>query len=195
MRRPVLLLLASANLAACNPYMAAVTAVSQTYGVATDERSLSTQASDTEIEAKMKAALIESPVSGTGSLTALCRRGVVVITGVVPPGSNAGAAAVQLARQTPGVKRVETFFVATQPSEARDLEIAAKINAAFVADSNLLAEQWRFASTPETPSSSASSPTRVRRRSSSTTPPLSPAWFRSARTSRSCEGRQDSRDS
>jgi len=141
MRRPVLLLLASANLAACNPYMAAVTAVSQTYGVATDERSLSTQASDTEIEAKMKAALIESPVSGTGSLTALCRRGVVVITGVVPPGSNAGAAAVQLARQTPGVKRVETFFVATQPSEARDLEIAAKINAAFVADSNLLAEQ------------------------------------------------------
>jgi osmotically-inducible protein OsmY len=130
-----------AALAGCNPYMAAVSAVSQTYEVATDERSLSTQASDTEIEADIKARLVASPVQGTGSLSVLCRRGVVVLSGVVPPGSPAGDAAVQIASARSGVRRVETFFVASEPSEASDLEISGKIKAAFIADSNVIADQ------------------------------------------------------
>jgi osmotically-inducible protein OsmY len=137
----LLLLLLLALLGACNPYMAAVSVVSQTYEVATDARSAATQASDTETEASVKASLVASPVPGTGSLTVWVRQGVVVLAGVVPLGSPAGRAAVEIARDTPGVARVETFFVASRPSEASDLEIEAKIKAAFVADPNVMQER------------------------------------------------------
>jgi osmotically-inducible protein OsmY len=136
-----LTLATSLLLAGCNPYVAAIGAVSQTYGVATDERSLSTQASDAEIEGKIKADLLTSPVQGTGLLSVFCRRGVVVLCGVVPSGSGAGIAAVRIARATSGVRLVETFFVTSQPSTSRDLEIAAKIKAAFIADPNLVADR------------------------------------------------------
>jgi hyperosmotically inducible protein len=135
MRAPLwLALLASTSLAGCNPYMAAVGVAAQTYAVATDDRSLSTQASDAEIVAQIKASLIESPVQGTGSLNVFCTRGVVVLAGVVPAGSPAGPAAAEIARATPGVSRVETFFVTAQPSLVNDLEIKEEIKAAFVAD-------------------------------------------------------------
>jgi len=125
----------------CNPYVAAISAVSQTYDVASDERSLSTQASDTEIEARIKSALLASPVEGTSSISVYSRRGVVVLTGVVPRGSRAGHAAVDIARDTEGVQRVETFYVHERPSEAGDIELEGRIKAAFVADSNLRADQ------------------------------------------------------
>lgn len=125
-------------LSGCNPYVAAV---SMTYGVATDARSLSTQASDTETEGSITAALLASPVQGTASLNVWCREGVVVLAGVVPPGSPAGAASVQIARSTPGVVRVETFFVPRRPSEASDLEIEAAIKATFASDPNVLEER------------------------------------------------------
>lgn len=63
-----LMLAVSLLLTGCNPYVAAIGGVSQTYGAATDERSLETQASDVEIEAKIKADLLTSPVQGTGRL-------------------------------------------------------------------------------------------------------------------------------
>lgn len=141
MRTPLPPLALVLSLAACNPYMAAVSAVSATYGVATDVRPVDVQMSDTEIEAKVEAALLESPVDGAGSLTAYCRQGVVVLLGVVPPGSGAGRAAVEIARHTPGVARVETFFVSSQPSTSEDVELEAKVKAAFVEDPNLLARQ------------------------------------------------------
>lgn len=137
----VLLLTASLALVACNPYMAAVGVVTQTYGVATDERSLSTQASDTEIEAEVKGALVESPVQGTGSLNVWCRNGVVVLAGVVLPGSQTGIAAVNIATATSGVKRVETFFVKSEPSKATDVEIEGEVKAAFIADPNVVADR------------------------------------------------------
>lgn len=141
MRDLVLVLAAGAVLAGCNPYMAAVGAVSQTYGAATDVRPVSVQVSDDEIEAKIKAALLESPVAGTDSLSAYCRQGVVVLDGVVPRGTSAGRAAVQIARSTSGVSRVETFYVDAEPSKADDVEIEAKVKAAFVGDPNIVAGQ------------------------------------------------------
>lgn len=143
MRTLAILLTAAAGLlaAGCNPYMAAVGVVTQTYGVATDVRPVSVQLSDDEIEAKLKAALLESPVPGTGSLSAYCRQGVVVLAGVVPPGSDAGRAAVRIARATPGVTRVETFFVDAEPDEAADLELEGKVKAALIADPTLVAGQ------------------------------------------------------
>jgi osmotically-inducible protein OsmY len=141
MRRLMLPLLAAAPLlAGCNPYMAAIGVATQTYDVATDPRSLATQASDTEVEAKINAALFESPVPGVSGLSVFCRMGVVVLAGVVPPGSSAGLAAVDIARHTSGVRRVETFFVRSQPSKTADFELASQIKAAFVADPSIVAD-------------------------------------------------------
>ncbi|MEO8602581.1 MAG: BON domain-containing protein [bacterium] len=123
----------------CNPYMAAIGAVSQTYNVATDERSLSTQASDAKMEADIGASLLASPTPGTDSITTYVRQGVVVLAGVVPRGSSAGRAAVDIARAEPGVRRVETFFVASEPSKAGDIELEAKVKEVLVADPNVVA--------------------------------------------------------
>ena len=125
---PLMLVVA---LAGCSPY---VLAVRETYEVATDPRSLATQATDTQAEVQIKAALLASPVSGTSGIDVYCRQGVVVLVGVVPPGSQAGQAAVQIARQTPGVKRVETYFVPPRPSWESDIAISGGIRAVLIAD-------------------------------------------------------------
>ena len=105
-----------ACLAGCNPYLAATSVVSETYDAATSLRSASTQEADIQIEVQLKAALLASPVKGTSGIDAWCRQGIVVLAGVVPPGSSAGQEGVRLARETPGVKRVQTYFVSNRPS-------------------------------------------------------------------------------
>ena len=72
------------------------------YNVATDPRSVLTQATDTEAEVQIKAALLASPVRGTSGIDAYCRQGVVLLVGVVPPGSQAGQAAVSIATPDSG---------------------------------------------------------------------------------------------
>ena len=129
---PLMLVIA---LAGCSPY---ALAVRETYEVATDPRSVLTQATDTEAEAQIKAALIASPVSGTSGIDVYCRRGVVTLVGVVPPGSQAGQAAVQIARQTSGVTRVETYFVPSRPSWESDIAIKEQIRAVLIADPALV---------------------------------------------------------
>jgi osmotically-inducible protein OsmY len=116
----------------------ATTAVRGTYDAATSERSLSTQATDTQAELQIQASLVASPVRGTSGLDVWCRQGVVLIAGVVPPGSSAGQEAVRLARETPGVKRVETYFVGARPSWTSDFEIKEEIRAVLVADPDLV---------------------------------------------------------
>src|SRR5262249_31336763 len=58
--------------------------------------------------------------------------------GVVPPGSQAGQAAVAIARQTAGVKRVETYFVPSRPSWESDIAIKEQIRANLIADPALI---------------------------------------------------------
>lgn len=137
MKTPVAIVLGLV-LAGCNPYLAATSAVTETYDAATDIRSLSTQESDTQAELQIKAALLASPVSGTSGIDVYCRRGVVVLVGVVPPGSSAGKEAVRIARETPGVKRVETYFVPSRPSWTSDFEIKEEIRAKLVANPALV---------------------------------------------------------
>jgi osmotically-inducible protein OsmY len=129
---PLMLVVA---LAGCAPY---ALAVKETYNVATDPRSVLTQATDTEAEVQIKAALVASPVRGTSGIDVYCRRGVVVLVGVVPPGSQAGQAAVAIARQTPGVSRVETYFVPSRPSWESDIAIKEQIRATLIADPALV---------------------------------------------------------
>jgi osmotically-inducible protein OsmY len=136
--RQLLFLALIATLAGCNPYMAATAVVRETYGVATDLRSLPTQETDTQVEVQLKAALLASPVKGTSGIDVYCRQGVVVLAGVVPAGSSAGQEAVRLARETANVKRVETFFVQARPSWTSDLEIKEEIRAKLIADPDLL---------------------------------------------------------
>jgi osmotically-inducible protein OsmY len=65
----------------------------------------------------------------------------MVLAGVVPPGSSAGQEAVRLARQTPGVTRVETYFVSARPSWTSDLEIKESIRAKLIADPALSSDR------------------------------------------------------
>lgn len=127
--------------AGCNPYVTAASVAYRTYDAATDRRTVGTQVDDSEIEAKIKAALLASPVSGTGSIKVFSRRGVVVLTGVVPPGGAAGKEAVRIARATEQVVRVETFFVRSERSVTDDMAIEARIKAAFVGDPSLQSSQ------------------------------------------------------
>ena len=131
----VFLLILLGFVAGCAPY---VLAAKETYEVATDPRSIFTQASDTEAEVRIKAALVASPVRGTSGIDVYCRQGVVVLVGVVPPGSQAGQAAVAIARQTSGVKRVETYFVPSRPSWESDIAIKEEIRATLIADPTLI---------------------------------------------------------
>ena len=130
-----LLLILVAVLAGCAPY---ALAVKETYEVATDPRSLVTQATDTQAEVQIKAALLASPVRGTSGIDVYCRQGVVVLVGVVPPGSQAGQAAVAIARQTSGVKRVETYFVPSRPNWESDIAIKEQIRVRLIADPALV---------------------------------------------------------
>jgi hyperosmotically inducible periplasmic protein len=122
----------------CSPY---VLAAKESYGVATDPRSLVTQATDTEAELQIKAALLASPVSGTSGIDVYCRQAVVLLAGMVPSGSHAGRAAVDIARQTQGVKRVETYFVPSRPSWESDLAIKEQIRAMLIADPVLVSSR------------------------------------------------------
>jgi osmotically-inducible protein OsmY len=117
------------------------TIVHESYDVATDERSVGTQASDTEIWGTIKKDLAQSSVKGTNSISVFCRNGIVVLAGVVPKGSEAGTEAVRIARGVQGVKRVETYFLPNQPSRTSDFEIEEKIHYKMVGDVDLKADQ------------------------------------------------------
>jgi len=68
----VLPLLLGVVLAGCAPY---ALAVKESYEVATDPRSVLTQATDTQAEVQIKAALLASPVRGTSGIEVYCRQG------------------------------------------------------------------------------------------------------------------------
>ncbi len=139
--RALILLIAAGLLAGCNPYVAAVSLAMQTYNIGSDMRSVSTQASDTAIEAQIKGALLVSSTPGTSGITVYCRNGIVVLAGVLPIHSPAGFAAVQIARGVSGVQRVETFYVNAQPDMTGDFALKAQIKGVIIADPRLTAGQ------------------------------------------------------
>jgi osmotically-inducible protein OsmY len=111
------------------------------YDVATDERSVGKQTNDAGIWGQIKNDLLQSNVKGTDSISVFCRNGVVVLVGVVVSGSQAGTEAVRIAQQVQGVKKVETYFLPSQPSRMSDFEIKEKIHFKMVGDSDLKADQ------------------------------------------------------
>jgi osmotically-inducible protein OsmY len=111
------------------------------YQIATDQRSFETQHLDTGIAGTIKAHLLESHVKGTGWVEVYCRRGVVVLVGVVERGSAVDREAVAVAYRVEGVKRVETYFVPSRPSWVSDYAIKLKISARMVMDWDLRESQ------------------------------------------------------
>jgi osmotically-inducible protein OsmY len=129
--RPAWLLLIAVGLNGCT------TAAYMTYEVATDERPLERQHLDTGIAGTIKTELLQSHVKGTAWIEVYCRRGVVVLAGVVEPGSTADREALAIARRVAGVQRVETYFVPNRPSLMSDYAIKLKVNARVIADWDL----------------------------------------------------------
>ena len=115
------------------------TVASTAYKSATDERSLAVQADDTKIATKIKKGLLDTGVKNLLALDVFCHQGVVVLAGVVEPGSKAGEQCVAVAKSTEGVRRVETYFLPNRPSTAGDLAISAKIQARIIGDGDLKA--------------------------------------------------------
>ena len=116
-------------------------AVYTSYQIATDQRSFESQHLDTGIAGTIKARLLESDVKGTGWVEVYCRRGVVVLVGVVQRGSAVDREVVAVAHRVEGVKRVETYFVPSRPSWVRDYTIKLKISARMVMDWDLKESQ------------------------------------------------------
>jgi hypothetical protein len=93
-----------------------------------------TQATDTEAEAQIKAG--SAGLAGERHQRArhVLPPGSRGSAGLVPSGSQAGRAAVDIARKAPNVKRVETYFVSHRPSWESDVAIKERIRAVLIAD-------------------------------------------------------------
>ncbi len=109
------------------------------YQAATEERPLSVFVDDEVITAKIKKAFLDAMPQAL-SLSVFCHQGHVVLAGVVTD-SRVGERASTAARAVEGVKRVETYFLPSQPAPLRDLEVSAKIKAKIIGDSGLRVSQ------------------------------------------------------
>lgn len=111
------------------------------WGTATDTRSVSTQLDDFAITARIRRDLLRIDVGTLKTLDIFSHHGLVVIAGVVPPGSDLGRRAVEIARATPGVREVDTYFVPSRASLLRDAAMGGEIVSLMIGDMELRAAQ------------------------------------------------------
>ncbi len=114
------------------------TIASQAYSSATDERSLAVQAEDTKIATKIKKGLLDTGAKNLLAIDVFCHQGLVVLAGVVEPGSNAGQQAVTIARGVEGVRRVETYYLPSRASTPGDLK-ASQVDVSVINGNVVLA--------------------------------------------------------
>ncbi|MEZ0344455.1 MAG: BON domain-containing protein [Caldimicrobium sp.] len=111
------------------------------YKVATDPRTVGTQVDDAIITAKVKAKLIEDPITKARKIDVDTVNGVVTLTGLVESEKEINRA-IEIARSVPGVKKVVNNLRVGKRSIGRyldDKEITARIKAKFIADPELKA--------------------------------------------------------
>jgi osmotically-inducible protein OsmY len=114
------------------------TAIIVTYQTLSDVRTLHEQHEDARIMGTVKDDLANK--RGVGSalqIHVFSHLGRVVVAGIVEPGSTLGTDAIAVARAVPGVRRVESVFLAGRPSYPRDLTISLKLDAKIVTDLSL----------------------------------------------------------
>ena len=127
------------------PLAAGCTTVASTaYSSATEERTVAEQASDTRISTAVRKRVLDVDSKSAVTLDVFTHLGQVVIAGVAPPESPIRQQAPGLARGVEGVKRVDTYWVAAQPSKTSDYTITAKLKAKIVGDGDLKASQVDF---------------------------------------------------
>src|SRR5262249_15503258 len=78
----------------------------------------------------IRSAVLARDAKALTVLEILCKGDLVVIAGALPPDYTLAVAAVHIARNTPGVSRVETFFVPRSEREASDSALAAQLRTA-----------------------------------------------------------------
>lgn len=112
------------------------------YEVARDERSVGEITADKKITTSIKAALVKRDGKLGLAVKTYCFRGRVTLLGQLSDESFKGFA-VDTAKKTAGVKGVSTHWEAPGKTDttAADIEIAAKLRAALVADKELSATQ------------------------------------------------------
>jgi osmotically-inducible protein OsmY len=99
-----------------------------------DDRGSGDQAADAKICASIRSRLLARDSGALAVLRVLCNDQLVVIAGALPPDYKLAVEAVHIATRTPGVTRVETFFVPKVAQDANDSAIAAKIKATLAGD-------------------------------------------------------------
>jgi hyperosmotically inducible protein len=101
---------------------------------ATDGRGSRDQAVDAKICGAIRSRLLAKDSGASSVLSVLCNNQLVVIVGALPPDYKLAVEAVHIATRTPGVSRVETFFMPKGAQDASDSAIAAKIKVALAGD-------------------------------------------------------------
>ena len=106
----------------------------QTDMTAANGRASGNQAADAKICASIRSRLLARDSGALSVLSVLCNNQLVVIAGALPPDYKLAAEAVHIATKTPGVRRVETFFVPKSAQDTSDAAIAARIKIALAGD-------------------------------------------------------------
>lgn len=110
------------------------------YESARDERSVGDQASDKKISLGIKGDLADKDSKMALKVHVYCFLGRVYLVGAIDD-SNFRSFAVQTAKNTENVKKVIKYFVKETDTTADDLEIAAKVRTALIAEGDLSATQ------------------------------------------------------
>lgn len=95
---------------------------------------------DAKICESIRARLLARDPGSRSVLSVLCNSQLVVIAGALPPDYKLAVEAVHIATKTPGVRRVETFFVPRAAPDPGDSDIAARIKAALAGDTSARTE-------------------------------------------------------
>jgi osmotically-inducible protein OsmY len=97
-------------------------------------RSSNDQTSDAKACQSIRSTLQAKAPGSLSVLSVLCNNQLVVIAGALPPDYKPAVEAVHIATKTPGVRRVETFFVPKAAQLTSDSAIAARIKVALTGD-------------------------------------------------------------
>lgn len=115
------------------------------YDIATDARTLPVQQTDGVIANTIRSELMEAGLRPFLAVDVFCHQGLVVLTGVTAPGSDAGTLALAIARRQEGVRRVETYFFSNRPARLRDVGIGTRFFGRIVLDIDLRQAHVDFA--------------------------------------------------
>lgn len=110
------------------------------YESARDERSVGQQADDKRISVDIKGKLVDRDGKKGLKISAYCFVGHVFLVGAIDD-KVFRAFAINTAKSIKGVKRVTSHFVKETDTTSDDLEIAASVRAALIAEGDLSATQ------------------------------------------------------